>query len=362
MEQFLQESAHWLWPLIILFAAFVAGSFAVFVTFRILGRIARGTDNDLDDRLITRGRRPARIIVPLLALLIALPAAGLSPEFSSLVRRCTVVGLIAGVGWLILAGVNVTAETIISRLDVTKSDNLTARRMQTRVQVIRRVCGVIVIFLSGAAILMSLPGMREVGLSLFASAGVAGIVVGLAARPTLSNLLAGLQIALTDPVRLDDVVIVEGEWGRVEEITTTYVVVRIWDMRRLIVPLSQFIEKPFQNWTRQTAEILGTVYIYADYATPVETVRQELHRILSDNKLWDGKVWGLQVTNATDRTLEMRALMSAADSSHAWDLRCHVREKLIAFLQDRYPDVLPRTRAEITTRDTNDDRSRPQAA
>jgi small-conductance mechanosensitive channel len=157
-----------------------------------------------------------------------------------------------------------------------------------------------------------------------------------------------VQIAFSQPIRLDDVVIVEGEWGWIEEITTTYVVVRIWDLRRLVVPLSYFIEKPFQNWTRNTADLLGTVFLYTDYTVPVDEVRQELHRILEASKMWDGKVWGLQVTNASEHTVELRALMSSPGSSQAWDLRCYVREKLIAYLQQNHPQSLPRARAEIT--------------
>jgi hypothetical protein len=163
----------------------------------------------------------------------------------------------------------------------------------------------------------------------------------------ITNTIAGLQIALTEPIRLDDVVIIDGEWGRIEEITTTFVVIRIWDLRRLVVPLSYFIDKPFQNWTRVTADLLGGVFIYADYLVPVDEVRRELHRVLEESGMWDGKVWGLQVSNATEHTIELRGLMSAPDSSRAWDLRCYVREKLIAFLQERYPTSLPRLRVEL---------------
>jgi hypothetical protein len=194
---------------------------------------------------------------------------------------------------------------------------------------------------------MTFPSIRRLGVTMFASAGIAGLVVGLAARPMLTNIIAGLQIAFTQPIRIDDVVIVEGEYGRVEEIRTTYVVVRAWDQRRLVLPLSYFIERPFQNWTRVTADIYGTVYLYADYTLPVEEVRKELLRILESSGLWDRKAWGLQVTDATERTLQLRALLSAADSSTAWDLRCHVRERLVAFIADNYPQCLPAARTEI---------------
>jgi small-conductance mechanosensitive channel len=225
--------------------------------------------------------------------------------------------------------------------------NLRARRIRTQSQVFRRIGIMGVGFVTLATMLMTFPNVRHVGVSLFASAGVAGLVAGLAARPVLTNLIAGVQIALTEPIRIDDVVIVEGEWGRIEEIAMTYVVVRIWDLRRLVVPLSYFIEKPFQNWTRATADLLGTVYIYTDYCVPVDEVRKELRRILETSGMWDGRVCVLQVTNSTDRAVELRALMSAPNSGTAWDLRCYVRERLIQFVREHYPESLPRTRAEV---------------
>jgi small-conductance mechanosensitive channel len=211
---------------------------------------------------------------------------------------------------------------------------------------------VLVIVITVGFMLMTFPEIRRLGLSLFASAGIAGLVIGMAARPALSNLIAGLQIALTEPIRIDDVVIVEGEWGRIEEIGTTYVVVKIWDLRRMVVPLSYFIEKPFQNWTRVSADILGSVFLYTDYTVPVEALREELTRILKSTQLWDGTVNVLQLSDAREHTVEVRALMSARNSSDQWDLRCFVRERLIAFLQKNYPEALPRTRAEFQrTRD-----------
>jgi small-conductance mechanosensitive channel len=195
---------------------------------------------------------------------------------------------------------------------------------------------------------MTFDKVRQLGTTLLASAGIVGIIVGLAAQKSISTLFAGIQLAITQPIRIDDVVIVENEWGRIEEISLTYVVVRIWDLRRLIVPITYFLEKPFQNWTRISADLLGTVFLYVDYTVPVEAVRSELKSILENSKLWDGRVCVLQVTNASERTVELRALMSAADSSSAWELRCEVREKLIAFIRQNYPDALPKVRAELT--------------
>ena len=243
-----------------------------------------------------------------------------------------------------------TIENYIALRHPLANDNLVSRRLSTQVQVLRHIATVVIVILTISIMLMTFPNIRHLGESLFASAGLAAIVGGLAARSTLSNLLAGIQIALTQPIRLEDVVIVEGEWGWIEEITTTYVVVRVWDLRRLVLPLSYFIEKPFQNWTRESTDLLGTVFLYVDYTIPVEEVRQQLHRVLESSRMWDGKAWGLQVTNLTDRTVELRALMSAPESSTAWDLRCYVREKLVQFLQERYPECLPRARAEVEGR------------
>jgi len=198
--------------------------------------------------------------------------------------------------------------------------------------------------------LMTFPKVRQLGTTILASAGIIGIVVGMAAQRTIGTFIAGLQIAITQPIRVDDVVIVENEWGRIEEITLTYVVVKIWDLRRLIVPITYFIEKPFQNWTRVTADILGTVYIYVDYTVPVDSVREELQRVLKESEHWDGKVCVLQVTNTSEQTVELRALMSAADASTAWSLRCEVREKLIDFMKKKYPQALPKLRAELYQR------------
>ncbi|MGB2599197.1 MAG: mechanosensitive ion channel domain-containing protein, partial [Candidatus Omnitrophota bacterium] len=201
--------------------------------------------------------------------------------------------------------------------------------------------------LTGALVLMTFEKVRQLGTSLLASAGIIGVILGFAAQKTLGNFIAGLQIALAQPIRIDDVVIVEDEWGWIEEITLTYVIVRIWDLRRLVVPISYFIEKPFQNWTRISADILGSVFIYADYTVPVKELRSELTRILEESQHWDKKVNGLQVTNTTAQTVEIRALMSSVDSPTAWNLRCEVREKLLEFLQKRFPECLPRTRVEL---------------
>lgn len=194
---------------------------------------------------------------------------------------------------------------------------------------------------------MTIPAIRQIGTGILASAGLAGLVVGMAMKPTFSSLVAGIQIALTQPIRLEDVVVVENEWGWIEEIETTYVVVRIWDLRRLVLPLSYFIENPFQNWTRTSADLLAYVILWVDYTTPIDELRQELTRILKSTNYWKGEVNVLQVTDSNERAMQIRALMDASDSSVAWNLRCVVREKLIAFLQQHHPQSLPRIRGEF---------------
>jgi len=235
----------------------------------------------------------------------------------------------------------------LNHYDISVRDNVRARGMHTQMRMISNIIGVFIVLLTVSFILMSFSEVRHIGASILASAGVLGIVIGFAAQKTLGNLIAGIQIAIAQPIRLDDVVIIEGEWGWIEEITLTFVVVRVWDLRRLVVPISYFLEKPFQNWTRTSADLLGTVFIYADYTVPVKEVRNELTRILESSSKWDKKVNALQVTNATDKTVELRALMSAADSPTAWVLRCEVREKLLEFLQQRFPECLPRMRIEM---------------
>jgi small-conductance mechanosensitive channel len=243
--------------------------------------------------------------------------------------------------------VTIVKNFILSRYQIDEKDNLEARRLYTQLGVIERILKVLIIFLGIAIILLTFEKVRQVGISLLASAGILSIILGFSAQKSLTTIFAGIQIALAQPIRIDDVVIVENEWGWIEEITLTYVVVKIWDQRRLVVPITYFIDKPFQNWTRTTSEILGSVYLYADYSVPVEKIREELCKILESTPLWDRRVGVLQVTDVRERTLELRALVSATSSPTAWDLRCHVREKLIEYLQRNHPESLPCLRVEL---------------
>ncbi|MFU8816744.1 MAG: mechanosensitive ion channel family protein [Pseudomonadales bacterium] len=330
------------------------------VLLRIASAVARR--RHVDERVVQSLRGPSRIIIPLLLLSATLPAVpelGLAAQ--TLLRHLLSVAVIAAFTWLAAALVVTASQVVMGRYDVAHADNLEARRIHTQALVLQRTIIGVIVVLGLGAVLMTFPRIREIGASLLVSAGVAGLAIGLAARPILENLIAGLQLAFTQPIRVDDVVIVEGEWGRVEEITATYVVVRIWDERRLIVPFAHFISQPFQNWTRRTADILGTVLIHADYTVPVQAVREELMRLCAANELWDGRVCNLQVTAAGERTLELRALVSASDAARAWDLRVQLREQLIGYLQQHHPQCLPRMRVLLPGQDGPSDHSGDQA-
>ena len=347
MTFILQHLKIWLWGAAGLTGAILLALLAHYLLFLMMKRLARRTVSVIDDSLVRHSERPTRWILPLLAIELTLPLLPLRPQIAGPLQHALGLGLIASVAWVVVLLADVFADAISARHEIDVADNLAARRIRTQTQVLRRIFVVVVVVMTLGIMLMTFPSIRTLGTSLLASAGLAGLVLGMAMRPTLASVIAGIQIALTQPIRIDDVVIVEGEWGWIEEIRTTYVVIRIWDLRRLVVPLSYFIEKPFQNWTRVTADLLGTVLLYVDYTVSVEEVRQEFHRILETSGMWDGKTWGLQVTNAGEHTLELRALMSAPSGPRAWDLRCHVREKLIQFLQEHHPQSLPRTRTEV---------------
>ncbi|CAN5505247.1 mechanosensitive ion channel [soil metagenome] len=288
--------------------------------------------------------RAAGAALPLLALQLVWQAAADTLRHIDTVRHLNGLLLIAALTWLVLSAISGLANGLIERYPADVKDNLNARRIQTQARVLSRSAMVVVTLAGAAMMLMTFPGARQLGASLLASAGVVGIVAGIAARPVFSNLIAGLQLALAQPIRLDDVLVVKGEWGRVEEITGTYVVLKIWDERRLIIPLQWFIENPFENWTRTSAQILGTVFLYADFGVPLEPMRAELDRIIKDMPEWDQRVCVLQVTEVSERAMQIRILVSAASSGVAFDLRCKVREAMLSWMLREHPESLPQTR------------------
>ncbi len=257
--------------------------------------------------------------------------------------------LIVTIGWILIKVVRALFYYFQHKLDIDNTDNLNARRDLTRMKVFEGLIVALISILTIAAALMSFPQVRSIGISLLTSAGIAGIIVGFAAQKSIATFLAGVQIAITQPIRLDDVVIVEGEWGRIEEITLTYVVVKIWDERRLILPVSYFIEKPFQNWTKNSSNILGTVFLYTDYSVPVDALRTQLDLLLKDHPLWDKRVANIQITDSKDRYMEVRILLSSSDASINWDLRVDIREKMIKFINQEYPGSFAKTRIEVPT-------------
>ena len=298
-------------------------------------------------RLESGTRGPIRLALILLALGVALPVAPLDPAVAHLLARLSLVATIVLVGWIAMTAIHMASDLYLQRFRIDVADNLLARKHVTQVRVLMRAIDILVVIVTLGAALMTFESVRQYGVSLFASAGIAGLVAGLAARPVLSNLIAGVQLAMTQPIRLEDAVIVENEFGHIEEITATYVVVRLWDWRRLIVPLTYFSEKPFQNWTREQSAVIGSVLLYLDYRAPIEAIRAKAEDIAKQSSLWDHRVFALQVTDAKERTIEVRVLVSANSAGQAFDLRCDMREQLIAFLQRHHPEALPRERQEM---------------
>ena len=332
-------------------AAIVAGAaliglFFHYFVFTAVMRIVRHTSPHWHESLGRHTKSISRLIFVLFAIFIALSFVKMPEAAHKIVNDAYTTVLIIAVAWFLVKLTMVFETVILMRYNIEDKDNLQARKIYTQVRIIRKILIFVIAVVALSAILMSFERFRRLGTGILASAGVAGIVIGFAAQRALGNLLAGIQIALTQPLRLDDVVIVENEWGRIEEIALTYVVVRIWDLRRMILPISYFIEKPFQNWTRISADLIGSVYLYVDYTVPVQEIREEVLRILK-NSGWDGKVWGVQVTDTTEHSMQVRAIMSAPDSSSAWDLRCLVRERLIDFIRTKHPDAFPRFRADL---------------
>jgi len=263
------------------------------------------------------------------------------------VSKITETLLISCVAIILIRTVNVLEDYLYHRFDINKKDNLRERKIQTQIVFIRKLILSIIIIFSIAIILLNFENLRKIGAGLLTGVGIGGIIIGFAAQRSLGNLLAGFQIAFTQPIRLDDVLIVEGEWGKIEEINLTYVVVNIWDKRRLVLPIQYFIEKPFQNWTRTTAELLGTVYIYTDFNVPVQQLREKFALLLAAHHLWDGKVQVLQVTDLKEQTMEIRCLMSCRNAGEAFDLRCYIREEMMNYIQSAFPDSLSKSRIQF---------------
>jgi small-conductance mechanosensitive channel len=316
------------------------------VGYRILKRITKNAGLFWRS-FVSRTHNFVRAALLVLSVGIAATAAPLTEAQTVGFGRAVQVAIIILVGWTALVALDIATIVYLRQFKLDTEDNLLARKHVTQIRILKRAAGVLIGIVTFAAALMTFNSVRQFGVSLLASAGAASLILGLALQPILGNLVAGIQLAINQPIRIDDAVIVEGEWGWIEEIASTYVVIRLWDWRRLIVPLKWFIENPFQNWTRQNASLIGTVLIHVDYTVPVEALRAKLNEIAAASPRWDKQVVNMQVTDMTDRTVEIRMLVSAKNAPTTWDLRCEVREKMLRFLQENYPNALPRQRAEI---------------
>ena len=281
-------------------------------------------------------------------------ASGFSRELLDLVYQQRQIIVILAFSWTLIELIKFLKKLLLKQYDITEEDNLHSRKVHTQVNILQKILVFTIILFAVGMVLLSFDGIRKIGISLFASAGLAGIIIGLSAQKVVGTLLAGIQIAFTQPFRIDDAVVVENEWGWIEEINLTYVVVRIWDKRRLVLPSTYFLEKPFQNWTRTSADIIGTVFIYTDYNISFQALRDELTKQLAQTDLWDGNVQVLQVTEAKESNVEIRILVSAKNSPSAWDLRVLIREKMIEFIQQNYPESLPKTRVLLHQNQANE--------
>jgi small-conductance mechanosensitive channel len=336
----------WAISAIILVVAFIAALILHLATVIVLRRLTHGKRPYLR-RIIEATENPTRLAVFIVAFAIALPSAPLEPETSHLLVRCLALATICLIGWTALTITDVGADLYLRNFRIDVEDNLLARKHVTQVRVLVRVLDTVIILVTLGFALMTFEAVRQYGVSLFASAGVAGVVFGIAAQPVLSNLIAGVQIAVTQPIRLEDAVTVQNEYGWIEEIRATYVVIRLWDLRRLIVPLNFFIQQPFYNWTRQAAANMGSVLLYLDYTAPIGRIREKATEIVAQSEQWSGRVINVQVTNTTARAIEVRVLLSAANAANTSDLCAEVREKLVDFLQREHPEALPRRRNEV---------------
>jgi small-conductance mechanosensitive channel len=335
----------WLFSLLLFIAVGAIGLLIHAFAFRLLTRAVDGADI-VWRSLVTRAYRPSRIGAVILVVLIVAPAAPLSAGAQSALRHSVAVCIAALLAWIVHQSLDIWTTIYLRRLQRGAATNLLVRKQVTQARILQRVATTIITVMAVAVCLMTFDSVRQYGVSLLASAGAAGLVAGLALQPLLKNLFAGIQLAITQPISIDDALLIEGEWGTVEEITSTYVVLRLWDWRRLILPLSYFLEHPFQNWTRDDASLIGNVMLYLDYSAPIDAIRAKVEEIAKASSRWDKQVVNVQVTDFKDSTLELRILISASDAGSTFDLRCEMREKLIAFIKTEYPGALPRRRVE----------------
>jgi small-conductance mechanosensitive channel len=345
--------------MIIMLAGFILFFFVYQFVYQRLKKFAQKTTNTWDDFVIDLFR------YPLLGFFIWVMIKVFTHIFlSNLVIYQTLIHinsilLICSIAWVLAKAVKLGEYLIERKINLQTENNLQARKNLTQIKVFKSISDAIIILVAFAFILMTFDQAKAIGKGLLASAGIVSVIVGFAAQKSIGMFLAGIQIAITQPIRIDDVVIVEGEWGRIEEITLTYVVVRVWDSRRLVLPINYFLEKPFQNWTKNSADIMGTVYFYVGFDFPVQALRDFLPEILNDNPNWDGKVSNVQVTNVNERFKEVRVVVSSSNASKNWNLRVEVREKVIDFIQAKYPHCFVKLRLQQENPSSDQTMQRP---
>ncbi len=342
----LHVPADWVWveSVVAVSVAVLAALVAHWLTMRIAGHAQRRSTAKTDGLVLARIRRPLRAVFVAVAVSFVARFLPMDRDVQDMWHQALGFLVPALLGWLAVAALRAFQDVVEIRSDITVEDNLRARRKRTRAAILGRIGTFFIVFVSVCLMLLSVPGIRTIGVTLMASAGIAGLVVGAAAQPALKNLIAGVQMAFTEPIRLDDVVIVAGEWGRIEQIHLTFVVIRIWDERRLVVPVSKFLEESFQNWTRETSQLLGSVFWYLDPGTDIPRFRAKLAEVVTANPRWDKRFFNVQVTDMKADAIEVRGLMTAKDAAVAFDLRCDVREAMLAFIRDEMPEAMPRGR------------------
>lgn len=336
----------WIWNIGLMAAAALLGYIVKLIITALLHHYKNTQDYSLFKSILTHLNKPLNVFIPLLTLNALLPFLMFEGAYIIYFKKLLEILLIVSFSNVLLNTIKIFEDYVYHTYDFKKADNLEERKIQTQLRFIRKLVGAFIIAITVAVVLLTFDNVRKIGAGLLTGVGIGGIIIGFAAQKSLGNLLAGFQIAFTQPIRIDDVLVVENEWGRVEDITLTYVVLNIWDQRRLILPITYFIEKPFQNWTRTTAELLGTILIYTDYTCPVDSVRNELNRLLTTTDLWDKRLGILLVSDTKETTIELKVIVSAADSSKINDLKNLLREKLIAFIQQNHPDALPKVRLD----------------
>ncbi len=343
----LANAPSWVPALLLVTLSFVLGFLARFILLRFI-RYWQNRDRKLFKSLEKHLRGSMFLFIPLLLINVGINYINVTPDSLAFITTSVNIFIILSFCSVLIRLTNVAQDMLFIRYDINLSNNLRARKIRTQIIYVKKVAIVVLVLFCLSLVLLSFPGVRKFGTTILAGAGVAGIIIGFALQKSLVNLFAGIQIAFTQPIKIDDAVVVENEWGWIEEINLTYVVVRIWDLRRLVLPITYFTENAFQNWTRNNAQIIGSVFLYLDYSMPLEPLRKHFEKVLSETKLWDQQTQVLQVTETTDKTMTIRLLMTAQNSPIAWDLRCHVREKMIEFIQQNYPQSLPHVRATLT--------------